>query len=103
MYTAGMLLSQIAARQKHHILVTAGIGKAEARLKLTHLAPAAAQYCGVQLSRLPSHHQTQGFLECRVCALAHGWLVSWPLLWLALQRMLELTLCCWKKMSAAST
>ncbi len=54
-YMAGMLQSEIAARQKQHTLDTAGIDKAEAKLKLTQ---AAVQYCGVQLSRLPSHHQT---------------------------------------------
>ncbi len=51
-YMAGMLQSEIAARQKQHTLDTAGIDKAEAKLKLTH---PALQYCGVQLSRLPSH------------------------------------------------
>jgi hypothetical protein len=71
---AGMLLSEIAARNKQHTLETAGIEKAEARLKLTHPAPAAVQYCGVQLSRLPSHHQTQEILEWWVPGLTlAGW------------------------------
>ncbi len=78
MYMAGMLQSEIAARQKQHTLDTAGIDKAEARLKLTR-APAAVQYCEVQLSRLPCHHQTQGVLEWWVPALAPCCLVSWLL------------------------
>jgi len=73
-YMAGMLQSEIAARQKQHTLDTAGIDKAEAKLKLTH---PALQYCGVQLSRLPSHHQTQGLLEWWVTALAPCCRVSW--------------------------
>ncbi len=55
-YMAGMLQSEIAARQRQHILDTAGIDEVEGKLKLTQ---AAVQYCGVQLSRLPSHHLTQ--------------------------------------------
>ncbi len=66
-YMAGMLQSEIAARHKQHILDTAGIDEVEAKLKLIQ---AAVQYCGVQLSRLSSHHQTQGVLKRWVTALA---------------------------------
>ena len=70
----GMLQSEIAARQKQHTLDTAGIDEVEAKLKLTQ---AAVQYCGAQLSRLPSHHQTQGVGERWVTALAPCCRVSW--------------------------
>ena len=84
----GMLQSEIAARQKQHTLDTAGIDEVEAKLKLTQ---AAVQYCGAQLSRLPSHHQTQGVLKRWVTAFAAGCLGCQASL--ALQRMLVLTSC----------
>ena len=68
-YMAGMLQSEIAARQKQHTLDTAGIDKAEAKLKLTQ---AAVQYCGGQLSRLPSHHQTSGMVSYSFGSLLSG-------------------------------